>query len=72
MDKIDENDKPLPVPIYTQGDDIILISGEVGHILTTTEGSDTRTTDNVITGPAGELNHDQLVDWIARWHEEND
>ena len=39
---------PQEIPVYTEGDDLIAVTGEVIHLVTATKGTDERTTDNVI------------------------
>lgn len=60
-----------PIPVYTQGDDFQGIDGKIQHILTTTQGSDTRTADNVIKGPMASMSVDEIRAAIAAFHERN-
>ena len=61
---------PRPIPVYTQGDDII-VNERVMHVLNTTSGADNRTQDNVITGPVANMNADQIKQAIKEFHERN-
>lgn len=63
---------PKPIPVYTQGDDLVTISGKVAHLFMATDGADTRTQDNVIRGPVAKMSVQQIKDAIARFHEKND
>ncbi len=62
---------PNPIPVYTQGDDLQGIDGNILHILTTTQGSDTRLTEGKISGPITSMSVDQIKATIAAFHERN-
>lgn len=61
--------KPKPIPVYTQGDDLVTIDGKVSHLFMVTQGTDERTQDNVITGPIAGMTVQQIKDAIKRFHE---
>lgn len=63
--------QPNPIPVYTQGDDLQQLDGTIAHVMTTTQGSDTRTADNVIKGPIATMSHAEIVAAIAAFHERN-
>lgn len=62
---------PKPIPVYTQGDDLVTIDGKVSHLFMATEGTDKRTQDNVITGPIAGMNVQQIKEAIKQFHERN-
>jgi hypothetical protein len=62
--------EPQPIPLYTQGDDV-LVNGQVQHFVSTTAGTDSRQQDNVVTGRIATMNAEQIKQAIAEFHKKH-